>query len=351
LHANMRICMVLCMVWCTTAQQHLEQHLDHTLHSRRGPGEDFQEALTTCKSDSDSLCPSESSMRGKLRCLGIHASELSADCRTGLLNAIRQRDQGGRPQGHAGTSGPTQTQLKQCMPGIMKTCEPQVIELMTNPLDTDGADLVECAKAHSSTIGGVCEKLVERLTKDGFAEQVIGCGQKFLGLCPAESVGLIASSASSQMNMKAVQALGLCLGKKKAEIAGTCTLISDALASNNDSTDEGYADGYGESSSSQIDGFPHDDMDHKPHGGSALGMIVAFMGICTCATFAGVVFWKRGEIVGMMQPRAHPPTGYNFQQMDEEQGTALAGTTIATSEPPRYPHDANVKIVTATPIG
>ena len=78
---------------------------------------------------------------------------------------------------------------------------------MTNPLDTDGADLVECAKAHSSTIGngartlkpehtmsdtferipiaistnagllgsfsmslthcsgGVCEKLVERLTK------------------------------------------------------------------------------------------------------------------------------------------------------------------------------------------
>lgn len=35
-------------------------------------------------------------------------------------------------------------------------------------------------QAHSSTIGGPCETVVERLTKDGFAEKMIGCGQAFL---------------------------------------------------------------------------------------------------------------------------------------------------------------------------
>lgn len=177
------------------------------------------------------------------------------------------------------------TQLKQCMPGIMKTCQPQVIELMTNPLYADGSALVTCAKQHSSTIGGPCEKIVEKLTNDGLAEKMIKCGQDFLGVCPAESMALMATEMSNQVVWAKVHGLVICLAKKKNQISQTCDVLADALAKQEEEQDPNWgkykkqhSNAAATESENQFN--PMDEEDEE--GGGAGAIVVALLGICTC---------------------------------------------------------------------
>lgn len=334
-------------------------------------------ALQACTEDVNTLCSNtdQNDLRAVLRCLGVNAPSVSVTCKVALMAALRPEDPPApspySPSSGTSSTDPTtvpQTQLQQCMPGIMRTCEPQVIELMTNPLDAEGEDLVTCAKAHSSTIGGTCEALVEKLTRDGFATELISCGQKFLGLCPAESIALLASQGQSDVDWSVVKSFVKCLHGKKDEISGTCTVVSDALMqdgegkydSANANTKKAYGYGYGVewTDAKGSDARPR----RPPHhhgGGGAAGVVAVLFSCCLCVMIAGTAYWKRDQIGNVFgPPRAHPTHAAYFQALDEEQGAGLTTASVVStapiSGPPEYAvqpqDDARMNIVTAQPI-
>lgn len=294
----------------------------------------------------------------------MHPTSVSTQCKVALLAALRGHQQDAPAPAPSQGSQAEATKLRQCMPGIMRTCQPQVVELMANPLDTDGASLVQCAQAHSSTIGGVCERLVERLTRDGFAERLISCGQTFLGLCPVELGELMATEATNTVNWRAVANFLHCAKSKQSMIPETCQIIEDALQKDedeehpedelNDDDDEWdvdpYSYGYG--------GDNHHDHHHK---GGLVGALVALFGCCACGVMAAVVVMRRDEIWTSMQRRqTRHHSGMHFQQIEDEElnPAGRPGATVqASSAPPPFYQPAGMgqdyekNIVTAQPIG
>jgi hypothetical protein len=244
----------------------------------------------------------------------------------------------------------------------MRTCQPQVAELMANPFQTDSSSLVNCAKAHSSTIGGACERLVEKLTKDGLAEKLLDCGKVFVNLCPAETMALMAAE-TSQVNWPAVHRFVVCLSKKKNKsqvVNAQCGFITDAMQKQGEQDDPNWKSEDQKAKSYEAKGDKHEDEDEdedNDDGSNPAAIIVSLLGICTCATVAGVAYWKRGEIQGMMQQRRPAPG--NWRELDVEQSAGLTQASVAstappTSDPPGYAvaqqDDIHMNIVTATPI-
>jgi len=232
----------------------------------------------------------------------------------------------------------------------MKTCQPQVLELMTN----HESGLIACAKAHSSTIGGACEKFVEKMTSNGLAGKLIDCGQDFLSICPTETMGLVASeTVRNKVDWVALRKLTKCLGKKKKEVAKSqmCQSLLDSLKQEEKDDDPNYDD-YAYADSGNKGG--HDDDDD--HGGKAGAVIGVMALVCVCAGGIGVGYWKRVEIKGMINGRSRPAPGA-WRDFDiEEQSAGLTGTTIASTlpAPPDYAvsnqDDAKNGIVTANVI-
>lgn len=324
----------------------------------------LQAAMVTCQPDLQSLCASATDLKTQVVCLAQHQSDLSPQCKTELWDAIRAyKQQEAAQSGGAGTPSEDvqMQQLKQCMPGITRTCQPQVVELMTNPLTADASALVECAKAHSSTIGGACEDIVEKITRDGLFEDLVSCGQDFLGLCPRESLVLMAAEVNNQVKLQALRPFVQCLMRNKDQISSTCEIISEALEADEEEEDPdwkkggdgasgtgygyGASGGYADGGDWHGHGHGHGRGNHKGGGGAIAAATI--MGLCVCCMFAGVAVWKREEIGGMMGGRSHPNihSGMQFHSLNDDDVEARAGLTQ-----PGYAEVAHAKIVTATPI-
>lgn len=232
------------------------------------------------------------------------------------------------------------------MPSITKVCQPQLIELMTNPLFSDGHNLVTCAKAHSQTIGGACEAMVERMTRDGLAEKLIGCGRTFLKLCPMEVLQIMGSDATGKTNWKAALALTKCLNDpaKRAKAGETCDIIEDALAAMEASKEAkaeekkggGYGWGYGKTQAHCHGKHCHshgdDDDDDGDRAGGLLLLLCICCGLIGCGGAAGYSYAK-GNHLRHESMRA----GMEYQQQnDMELGSPHGIAESQAFAPPGY---------------
>jgi len=327
---------------------------------------------TTCSSDLTSLCTTAGQqLSDQLRCMSVHAGDLSILCKAALMAAVQALSQHTvaptptpSTPGVPGPAQVTKEQLKACMPGIIKTCQPQLVEMMINPLYADGAPLVACAKAHSSTIGGACERVVESLTKDGFATDLIICGQSFMRLCPRESLQLMGSEATNKVNWKAVVALMKCLHPKRSQMTETCDLIEDAFESDEDTdwakkqeqAGGGYGYGYGDKRDHQHS--------HDGDGGGGLIVLLMFCMCCCMGGGAGGYYYAKQQGVAELgwssQRMDAMRAGQEFHQLQDQGGIAQSHPGVPEWAGPQPPHYAMVQeydgpevkgpIVTAHPV-
>ena len=253
-------------------------------------------------------------------------------------------------------------QMRTCMPSIARVCQPQLVEVMTNPLLADGHNLVTCAKSHSQTVGGVCELMVERMTRDGLMEKLLGCGRTFMKLCPAETLQLMGSESTGKVNWKALIAFTKCLNDpaKRKAAGATCDMFQDALsameqtqqAKDAEKKGGGYGWGYGRGSQNRDDD-DDDDGNRKREGG--IGGLIFLLCICCgligCGAAMGHSYAKGAELRA-----ASMRAGHEYQQQnDMELGSP---NSIATSfAPPGYAvveqahyDQSHGPIVTATPV-
>merc|ERR1711959_227293 len=152
----------------------------------------FRAVMRACHGELARLCPGQSQTRptsGAGKCLMQHGTSLSSACHTALAGALSNA------MSHRPGSTGTQRRLDRlCMPSVVRRCRAEALDLMLNPLNTEGTSLIECAKRHSMTISAACEDTVAKLTKDGFAKPLLTCGAKFTSLCPTQVVSLLAKA-------------------------------------------------------------------------------------------------------------------------------------------------------------
>jgi len=179
-------------------------------------------------------------------CLANNIPTLSTRCKMAFMSLSQQMSPGGKGGTGAGTqpmmpesARVRATQIKACMPGLMRACQPQMMELIGTStfLGADPAALETCATAHSETIGGDCEKIVGQIASNGMLEELTSCGQKFLGLCPAEAFALVGAETGNQAVWTKVRPLIKCLKSKKDEVHDTCEVIFDELIQDDEDED------------------------------------------------------------------------------------------------------------------
>merc|ERR1712159_875138 len=288
---------------------------------RSDPLAGLKAALVTRKSDADRLCPGMSAMNLKLRCLAVRTSELSTACKVSLVTAIaamRAARTGAptpspptTPASSATTPVPqtSMAQLRTCMPSIAKVCQPQ---------------------------------MVERMTRDGLAEKLIGCGKTFLKLCPAETLQIMGSDATGKTNWKAAIALTKCLNDpaKRAKAGQTCDIIEDALAmmeaskqaKADEKTGGGYGWGYGKHGHCHGKHCHSHGDDDDEEGGAAglIALLCMCCGLIGCGGAAGYSYAK-GNHLRQESMRA----GVEYQQQSDMELGSPQGISESFA-PPGY---------------